>query len=324
MQDDQLSAIPTSHDAPLVTAEHSLDSAAEIRAALKGGAIGVDVRIPHILNTFSRSLVGELERVSQTIAQAVQSPAFTHFVSEVDRVAKAMSATADAFVPKIIGWGKMFAEAVETWEKTEREVFETLAPRGWLISPSSPMFMSSHVLRALQEQGVDEVENQLLKLYDADECERIVQSFSDRPSFSRWREKFSRAMAAHRRGEYDLAVPIWLIAVEGILSEELSRETGKPVDNIYTLSAKKNGRYIRGPFLEEELKGDWFLEGMVRVIQTFGQQASRSSGHLPVLNRHRIMHGQDACFGTEKDSVQCILLLEVIHMFVEQKFPADQ
>lgn len=223
-------------------------------------------------------------------------------------------------LPQLIEFARQFVEGIEKWEENERIFVAHLAQRGWLLSPSDSIQTWFKLRKAIKEHGIDAVESQLVQLYDPDACERMLKECVDRPSYKAWEAKFQRAMAAHRRGEFDLAIPIWLMAAEGILSAELSRD-GRRIDNVYTLVKRKNGRYIRDAFVDTSSKGEAFLDGMIEVLRLFGRHSSQLESGTSILHRHSIMHGNDPNFGTEKDSIQCILLLEVIHMYLESNAP---
>jgi hypothetical protein len=103
-------------------------------------------------------------------------------------------------------------------------VLALLAPRGWLVSPSLSLAAPGVMLELAQEKGVDTLERQLLRVFNRDRCRDILNDCYDVPSFQRWRSKHDKALRAHRRGDYDVAIALWLIALEGIVRDELQIE----------------------------------------------------------------------------------------------------
>ncbi|SRR6266566_326761 len=55
----------------------------------------------------------------------------------------------------------------------------------------------------------------------ADVCGEMLDSLYDRPSFAQWKGTFGKALQAHTRGDFELSIPIWLLAIDGISSQEL-------------------------------------------------------------------------------------------------------
>src|SRR5207253_7099529 len=114
------------------------------------------------------------------------------------------------------------------------------------------------------------------------------------------------AMTAHRAADYELAIPIWLLSIDGICQEELgvnkvySRAQRKP-------TAKKLATTLTWPALDGGR--DRLGEALVQVIAGFGAPKRKSTP--AVLNRHRVLHGEVPEIGSEKDSIQCILVLQV-------------
>lgn len=205
---------------------------------------------------------------------------------------------------------KGFAERVRQWEKEQSELLKLIAPRGWLLSPSLAMTAPSEMLRVAREDGLDALEVELIALYNVEHLTEIVEDFYDRPSFEAWRDTFADALDAHSRGTYRLAIPIWLIAIEGIIREEFQ------LRDVYTVVRKKKGQRVRAAIAIQDTPVDSLLDSLISVLLAVGRDEKQSSTS-PVVGRHPILHGAQPDIGGEKDSIQCVLMLEVVHLFVQ-------
>ncbi len=185
---------------------------------------------------WAKSLAGSSSPLPQ-ISEAVKAWQRNY----VDNIS-AMVAKAIAPVDFGSGLGatlKRFAERVREWEEAQRELLALIAPRGWLLSPSLAMEAPVRMLEIAKEEGVDALEEELIRLYDADRLEEIIEGFYDRPSFEQWRPLCDEAIDAHRRGSYRLAILAWLPAIEGIIREEFG-----PRD-VFTIVRRKKGRTVK-------------------------------------------------------------------------------
>ena len=133
----------------------------------------------------------------------------------------------ERFAKQLLDLGRQLAEKLKEQAQTERKALALLAPRGWLISPSISASATRIILETIEEIGIDETERQLIDTFDPDFLEAAIARCRDRPTFVAWEQKLDMAVEAHRRGEYALAIPIWLIVIEGILTEELSTDFHK-------------------------------------------------------------------------------------------------
>jgi hypothetical protein len=278
---------------------------------------GADPIIPYYraLEQIARQQTELQKRIATLVAPTFR---FDH----VARAAEAAFQTSERLSKHLFEPVVQLVERLEGLQEAERRALSELAPRGWLISPSLRAGAPVEILKSVEENGIDEVERQLVEVFDADFCEKALMACCDRPSFKRWESKLMRAMAAHRRGEYDLAIPIWLAATDRILSSELSTKDRR-IDDVFTSVQKRGGRRIKEAFGTTGPWGEPLLDALIEVLRTFGRRRDDESPN-PVLRRHAIMHGEDPNFGSERDSIQCVLALEVVHLYLELRDGPDE
>jgi hypothetical protein len=116
------------------------------------------------------------------------------------------------------------------------------------------------LLRLADEEGVDAAEEALVRTLSPSRCREIVEGLYDRPSFAAWQPVLEQALAAHEQGMYAVAVPVWLIAFDGIVLAELG------VDNVFTRVQKRKGLAVRAPLAQGNRAR--LVDALVSVIRT--------------------------------------------------------
>jgi hypothetical protein len=187
-------------------------------------------------------------------------------------------------------------------KQLEREVLPQLAVHGWLISPSGPASQPTMLHKLFQEGGIAAVDRYLMDLLDADACRAIVEhAAKPKTPFARWGRTFEKASSAMERGDHELAIPIWLAALESacLRTFKLKRVYSAQADTTRQRIAIQWARLSDG---YEPLARAW-VDVLIGV-------SGPPRGPV-VLNRHAIMHGQRPLIGSRKDALQCLLAIEV-------------
>jgi hypothetical protein len=193
------------------------------------------------------------------------------------------------------------------WRQVNQEVLPMLAAEGWLLPPMVSANLPSHLQALFKSGGFAAVEKDLLEGLDDESCELMIESLDDRPAASRWRPTFGKALRAHSSGDYELAIPIWLVAIEGLWLAEVG------VDGAFTKAQKQKERRRMQATLEPiEGHQDLIVQAILDVLTGMGRDTRK--GPLPtVLNRNAVLHGKVPEIGARKDSVQCICALQVLN-----------
>ena len=229
---------------------------------------------------------------AQNIAAVLPSPAFLRAIQTATDYAR---------------WHNQLVEGMAL----EREFLPKMASFGWLISPLAPWDEPERLHTLYQNGGIAAVDRDLLGL-DADDCRALVDEITtSRPAFAEWTLTFGKALDAMARGDHELAIPIWLAAIDGICKSELRIR-------VYSTVADESGRTAvqaqllgeAANFAREPLVIAW-LEVLV------GFTGHRKGGTGALLNRHAVMHGLRPAIGTRKDALQCLLALHVLAYLLE-------
>lgn len=115
-----------------------------------------------------------------------------------------------------------------------------------------------------------------------------------------------------QRGEYVLSVPIWLMQIDGIVFDELA------TDNVFSkVRNKKRRQKLQQELGGENNYGEHMLTGLIEVLQAAGESAPQAKAQE--IRRHLVLHGIDVGYGTERNSIQGVLMLELLHMFFDAR-----
>lgn len=201
------------------------------------------------------------------------------------------------------GAGLMVGSLVTTQAvaRAERIILPLLAKRGWLVSPIAPWDEPQRLQTLYDEQGVDAVESHLISQLDEATCRSIVRSLGTRPSFEPWAQTLAKAVDAHVRGDHELAIPIWLVALEGVTKSE----TG--IENLFSDAARMALRAKLLPGAGYKIMAEAWIDVLIGL--------ARPSRHprSAVMSRHAVLHDERPFIGDRRDSLQCILTLQILH-----------
>lgn len=188
----------------------------------------------------------------------------------------------------------------------EREFLPKLAQHGWLISPIAPWNEPERLHVLYGDGGIEAVELDLVTSIDSDDCRAIVEDITkSRPYFARWAPTFDKALEAQERGDHELAIPIWLAALDGACGEELG------IRAYSDIVSKRKRKNVKGGLMASlSVAHEPLLVAWLEVILGFSIESREGSPAL--LNRHAVMHGKRPEIGSRKDALQCLLALQVL------------
>ena len=166
---------------------------------------------------------------------------------------------------------KSAIEASRRWDEANGEILGLLAPRGWVISPSSTLADLSALIAIADAEGVEGVEAKLMAELTPDRCREIIETLAPVRASLNGAALSVDAMLAHAEGRYALTVPVWLIALDGIFLIELRSE-------VFKQARKKDGGDLGrlSPGARERL-----LDALITAIQFVAEQLPRGAEPAP-------------------------------------------
>jgi uncharacterized protein YeeX (DUF496 family) len=210
----------------------------------------------------------------------------------------------------ILQLAKTFNEMISFFNnempKQQKEALDLLLKTfGWYIR----MDMSFNDLVPFIKVGYEAVDRYFIKKI------RLSKHWLKQKSIKRFphREKsIQLAFKAHRRGEYELSIPAFLILSEGIFREMSDAD-------IYSKQPKKKTEFLNK--LKSSKKVIPFLTHLVEAgingeIIGLGFSNEEYLKYPHVLNRNRIIHGADYQYATKTNAYKALSQFEFIIDFV--------
>ncbi|SFD41787.1 hypothetical protein [Algibacter pectinivorans] len=198
---------------------------------------------------------------------------------------------------------KEIGEKLKEYAERTPEYFLLIAQHGWFIDLESELNLPSRVAYELQD-GELETANELLIEYYKENLEQIFQSLIKR--HPNRKEILSQILNAYKNGSHSLLIPSVLTQVDGICFDFTKRK--------FFIKERKN-KYLPQVTSELEKSAGNFLDLYLSPLQnqTPIMVQEKDISKFPChLNRHEILHGINADYGTEINSLKVISLLKYI------------
>lgn len=203
-----------------------------------------------------------------------------------------------------------FAELIEQRSVQEQTTIRSLLDRGWFISADFDFTMLGELSAMFAQADFEEADRFMSDLVEShleDIFELACSRYPDRA------DVLNQALLGHRASWYALAIPAILAQIDGMSKADLK----------VSLYSKKGS----GEFPEtQKVVCDWCVGALSRAIylpmmELSGLVASeKQRGRWPIaVNRHEIMHGAVADYGTRINSLKVISLLHYYVSLVADK-----
>jgi hypothetical protein len=190
-----------------------------------------------------------------------------------------------------------------------------LAKDGWFFDPDTPMSDFREAAAALT-RGQPQVAEEIMTAHFARREQEIEQRLLDR--LPKRAPIVSSGFTAHRRADYALSVLAFLSQADGVCAELrgghffLRERHGKGAAKRPRQTAAYAARNSRDKFDQAALSA---LEIDLPIL---AQIDARAPGDR-CLNRHAVLHGQSADYGTRANSLRGISLLNYVAFGAETR-----
>lgn len=182
-----------------------------------------------------------------------------------------------------------------------QEALLALGAHGWYLDLEMSFPGLWGLKKALSEGNVGKAEEALVDYFEGriDEIEKsITKRFPHRAHIIR------PAFNAHRRGEYELSIPVLLAQTDGICKEMI---------NQYLFI--KHDKKPRTAIYVEQFTADTFgaalLSPLARTLPISASEDQRPIG-TDALNRHTVLHGESLTYGNKTNSLKAISLINYV------------
>lgn len=250
------------------------------------------------------SFVEEMVRIASPTAIREIERHLASIAATTPSVSEFISAQFASFTKGFNEYIKPYAEqARELFERfeIERRLSEALAQRGWLMIPMFPTATLKAIEAATLAGDIDRVDALLVEYY-RNEAAAFIAELAEDPYCGAWLGKIESAYNAHLNGSYDLAVPLWLIIIDGVARTIANDQNFKLYTTVQSVTPY-------GRRLSKLLPADGAQSGqrqaLIQVLWLMSRGAKDRTSGLGV-NRAAVIHGFEPDFGTERESLQCI------------------
>lgn len=185
----------------------------------------------------------------------------------------------------------------EAYEERERRSLVIAANEGWFIQPECPASLSVRIEKCSEDPKL------LCELFlgvlaiDSDAIEsRLKSNF---PSLAHIVEE---AFNLHKEERYIGSVPLFLICADGISKIQ----TGK---SVYTNASKRDGDNRKPIQVAEHVRKFDINAGMSACFEVLCTQHALSSNRNGPLNRHTVLHGENANYHSIENSFRALSFL---------------
>jgi len=202
-----------------------------------------------------------------------------------------------------------FLKSVRLLPKHTQVALLTLGNHGWFFDLEMPMPFLWELEDALNEGNITEAEAALVD-YFRENLQSIEHRFTAK--FPHRAKIINSAFNAHKRGEYELSIPVFLAQTDGICYEVIDQHLFMRI---------RGEKMPRTAIYVDSIASDTFRHALLSPLsQPLPISASQNERDKSFneLNRHQVMHGESLDYGTEINGLKSISLLnyvaQVLHL----------
>lgn len=227
----------------------------------------------------------------------------------------------DSVFPKIQELQDFARRVQEAWKRDK----EAIEKSGWWFTPSLmnlPAGSMASASRKYLSGDKRAMTDFFVSTYHKNDFRYLKQAIFDWQKnnyFKPWNKHLNQALRAHIAGEYTLSVPTFLLAAEGIAKkycktkgEKAFRNKGNDKINKALKRAGLDNSDVQKDL--EMLDIDIFFTALDSKVYGDTSSFKGARGFRYILNRHAVLHGESPHYGTRKNSLQCLMLLDVMSL----------
>ncbi len=203
------------------------------------------------------------------------------------------------------------------WDEVEKPVFRLFTKLGF-TGLESHLTRSEllYVLNLSKEKGTAAVQEYVVRKFRKDKyrlLNRTVRKWWRVPYMNKRKKAIRAAINAHKKRQFELAIPALLPLIDGIAAEIVVGTPNLKVKTIYAKDAVKIYNADEAEVWSECVEQVVF--GLVYRDCDFSAAKRPPSS----VNRHGILHGRVVDYGSELNSYRVIFLLDVMVNIAHQK-----
>jgi len=192
-------------------------------------------------------------------------------------------------------------------ERTKRSLV-VLAKHGWYFDPDMP-FRGLQELEVALEEGNVEIVNTILMEYFSEKLSEIEEKL--KAKFPTRATILGAAFDAHRRKEFVLSIPVFLIQADGICYDLINKQLYSKKDKVPVIA-----EYAK------TITTDTFRSILLYPLTQslpISASAKERTEDFNDLNRHQVIHGESTNYDIELNSLKAISLLNYVSYVLSQE-----
>lgn len=191
-------------------------------------------------------------------------------------------------------------------ERTRKSLM-VLAKHGWFFDPEMPIVGIREIENILENGDTESANSELMEYFS----ERLSEIEEDiKKKFPTRANILECAFNAHRRKEYALSIPVFLIQADGICYDLINKQ----------LYSKKGKAPVIAEYAET-ITTDVFRSALLYPLTQplpISAYAKERAEDFSDLNRHQVIHGESTDYDTEINSLKAISLLNYVSYVLSQ------
>ena len=251
-----------------------------------------------------RKIVNAVRRTAQWISPVIR---------KVADVARRTVAFITRPISQFVHWINQHAEKVsrwisEWWEGLKRDLprgLKAMAARDWFMDDEMPLDLITS-FESRVENAPQAVEDELSEYY-RERVDRIEEAICE--AHPHRRPFLQAAFRAHRRGEYELSVPVLFAQADGIWEDECGR----------SLFSNRGPKSAAADYQDQRELGllDELLLSPLSIRAPLWLSKGEREQSFDGLNRNQVMHGESVDYNTEINSLKALSFLSYINTLLQ-------
>jgi hypothetical protein len=213
-----------------------------------------------------------------------------------------------AFQEQLASIAEEFARSLERFPEPTRDALRTLAQNGWYLDPYFPIEALFECERLFASGEAERAHSALSEWFDSRSAEIETTLCDQSPARARLLHK---AFEAHQRGDFAVAIPVFLAQADGLCKEIMGVQLYKRSKKGVPVLASKLLPANMSPLLSS------IVAPLVEPMPISAGPKERVS--LPdALNRHAVLHGECLDYDTHLNSCRAVSLLVYVSWILRE------
>lgn len=233
--------------------------------------------------------------------------AHSQAITDLSKIFENMGAPFQDLLVNLENIIKDFSKVFDKIPERTRKALMVLAQHGWFLDYEMP-FEEIWKIESVLENGDTEAANLFLAEHFTERLPEIEQTLKEK--HPKRANIFETVFNVHRRKEYILSIPTFLIQADGICFDLIEKQLYSKRKNVPAIN--EYAQSINSDILLSAL-----LYPLTQPLPITASSSERQEG-FNELNRHQIIHGEITDYDTEINSLKAISLLNYVSWVLSQ------